>query len=157
MKNLISVTVPDEDQRLVLKAVGDIKLTMPFLTKLSNGARANLQMMNDGRKPFVEKCLDFASRNPNLRPEENIVTEGDKDIKLFSFLQSVENELSQILEMVRDTRQLAGSEAYDAGLKIYRKAKYNESNDVPGSKAIVEELGKLFKQGGSSDIEPNVK
>jgi len=156
MKNFISITVPDEDKSLVLKAVGDIKFTMPFLTKLSNSARGNLQMMNDGRKPFVEKCLDYASRNSNLRPEENIVTEGDKDIKLFSFLQSVENELSQILEMVRDTRQLAGSEAYDAGLKIYRKAKYNESNDVPGSKAIVEELGKLFKQGGSDNTEPKV-
>jgi|SRR5665647_1198864 len=157
MKNLISVTVPDEDQRLVFKAVGDIKLTMPFLTKLSDGARANLQMMNDGRKPFVEKCLDFASLNPNLRAEENIVEEGSKDIKLFSFLQSVEMELVQLLEMIHDTRQLAGSEAYDSGLRIYRKAKYNESIDVPGSKAIVEELGKLFKQGGSSDIEPNVK
>jgi len=152
----MSVTVPDEDQRLVLKAVGDIKLTMPFLTKLSDGDRANLQMMYDGRKPFVEKCLDYASRNPDLRPEENIIEEGSKDLKLFSFLQSVENELSQILEMVRDTRQLAGSEAYDAGLKIYRKAKYNESNDVPGSKAIVEELGKLFKQGGSDNTEPTV-
>ena len=97
-----------------------------------------------------------SSRNPDLRPEENIIEEGSKDLKLFSFLQSVENELSQILEMVRDTRQLAGSEAYDAGLKIYRKAKYNESNDVPGSKAIVEELGKLFKQGGSDNTEPTV-
>ena len=157
MKNLISITVPDEDQRLVFKAVGDIKLTMPFLTKLSKGVRENLQMMYDGRKPFVEKCLDYASRNRDLRPEENIVEEGSKDLKLFSFLQSVEIELVQLLEMIHDTRQLAGSEAFDAGLRIYRKAKYNESIDVPGSKAIVEELGKLFKQGGSSDIEPNVK
>ena len=154
MKNLISVNVPDEDQRLVFKAVGDIKSTMPYLTKMSKSA--SLSMMNDGRKPFVEKCLDFASRNPDLRPEENIVTEGDKDLKLFSFLQSVEIEVAQLLEMIHDTRQLAGSEAYDAGLRIYRKAKYNESIDVPGSKAIVEELGKLFKQGGSDINEPKV-
>ncbi|NEW82050.1 MAG: hypothetical protein GZ094_06765 [Mariniphaga sp.] len=154
MKNLISVNVPDEDQRLVFKAVGDIKSTMPFLTKMSKSV--SLSMMNDGRKPFVEKCLDFASRNPDLRPEENIVTEGDKDLKLFSFLQSVEIEVTQLLEMIHDTRQLAGSEAYDAGLRIYRKAKYNESIDVPGSKAIVEALGKLFKQGGSDINEPKV-
>ena len=154
MKNLISVNVPDEDQRLVFKAVGDIKSTMPYLTKMSKSA--SLSMMNDGRKPFVEKCLDFASRNPDLRPEENIVTEGDKDLKLFSFLQSVEIEVAQLLAMIHDTRQLAGSEAYDAGLRIYRKAKYNESIDVPGSKAIVEELGKLFKQGGSDINEPKV-
>jgi len=156
MKNLISVTVPDEDQRLVLKAVGDIKLTMPFLTKMSKNVSESLSMMNDGRKPFVEKCLDYASRNPELRPDENIVTEGEKDLKLFSFLQSAENELSQLLEMIHDTRQLAGSEAYDAGLRIYRKAKYNVSIDVPGSKAIVDELGKLFKQDGSDINEPKV-
>ena len=130
---------------------------MPFLTKLSNGDREGLQMMNDGRKPFVEKCLDFASRNADLRAEENIVTEGDKDLKLFSFLQSVEIELAQLLEMIHDTRQLAGSEAYEAGLIIYRKAKFNESIDVPGSKAIVDELSKLFKQSGSSDNEPKSK
>jgi len=156
MKNLISVTVPDEDQRLVLKAVGDIKLTMLFLTKMSKNVSESLSMMNDGRKPFVEKCLDYASRNPELRPDENIVTEGEKDLKLFSFLQSAENELSQLLEMIHDTRQLAGSEAYDAGLRIYRKAKYNVSIDVPGSKAIVDELGKLFKQDGSDINEPKV-
>jgi len=156
MKNFISITVPDEDQGLVFKAVGDIKLTMPFLTKMSKNFSDSLSMMNDGRKPFVEKCLDYASRNPDLRPDENIVTEGEKDLKLFSFLQSAETEIAQLLEMVHDTRLLAGSEAYDAGLRIYRKAKYNESIDVPGSKAIVEELGRLFKQGGSDNNESTV-
>ena len=66
MKNQIDVTVSAEDQSLVLQSIGSIKLAMPFLTKLSKSQRESLQMMNDGRKPFVEKVLIFRVRRPSL-------------------------------------------------------------------------------------------
>lgn len=151
MKNLISVTVPEANQDLVFQAIGGIKTSLPFLTRMSKSDRESVSMMYDERKSFVEKCFDFASRNPDLVVEDGLLDEGNIDLKLFTFLQSVENELAQLIEMVHDTRQLAGSEAYDAGLKIYRKAKFNDSIDIPGSKAIVDELGKLFKQASLAE------
>jgi len=149
MKNQIDVTVSDADQSLVLQSIGNIKLAMPFLTKLSKADRKNLQMMKDGRKPFVEKGLDLASRNNELSPGSGMIDAGNKDIKLFTFLQSVELELQQLLEMVSDTRRMAGSEAYLVALFVYKKAKYNDSIGIPGSKAIVDELSLLFKQNGT--------
>ena len=153
MKNLISVTVPEANQDLVFQAIGGIKTSLPFLTRMSKSDRESVSMMYDERKSFVEKCFDFASRNPDLVVEDGLLDEGNIDLKLFTFLQSVENELAQLIEMVHDTRQLAGSEAYDAGLKIYRKAKFNDSIDIPGSKAIVDELGRLFKQASLAETQ----
>lgn len=151
MKNQIDVTVSEADQSLVLQSIGSIKLAMPFLTKLSKADRKNLQMMKDGRKPFVEKGFDLASRNTDLNPGPGLIDAGNKDIKLFTFLQSVEFELQQLLEMVSDTRRMAGSEAFLVALFIYKKAKYNDSLGIPGSKAIVDELSKLFKQDSSPE------
>lgn len=89
MKNQIDVTVSDVDQSLVLQSIGNIKLAMPFLTKLSKADRKNLQMMKDGRKPFVEKGLDLASRNNELSPGTGMIDAGNKDIKLFTFIKSI--------------------------------------------------------------------
>lgn len=151
MKNQIDVTVSAEDQGLVLQSIGNIKSAMPFLTKLSRADRKNLQMMKDGRKPFVEKAFDLASRNTELNPGPGMIDAGNKDIKLFSFLQSVELELQQLVEMVSDTRRMAGSEAFLVALFVYKKAKLNEGIGLPGSKAVVDELSKLFRQGGPSE------
>lgn len=79
------------------------------------------------------------------------------DIDLYTFLAALENDLEQLLEMVIDTKQLAGSEAYEVARFIYMKAKMNEKLGLPGSKAIVDELGKLFKQNGSAAKTEKVK
>ena len=156
MNNKINVILTPENKETVVQAIKDAKTGMPFLIKLSKDERKSLQKMDDGRKPFVQKGVEFAKGNKDLDPGSGLLEAAPNDVELYSFLATLENELRQLLEMVIDTKILAGSEAYDAGLKIYRKAKYNVSIDVPGSKAIVDELGKLFKQDGSDINEPKV-
>ncbi len=111
-------------------------------------------MMDDGRKPFVEKCISLATRNPMLDPGSGLLEAAPKDYEVYSFLATVENELLQLLEMVHDTKQLAGSEAYEVARFIYLKAKMNVKMNVPGSQAIVDELSKLFKQSSSDAAKP---
>lgn len=149
MNNLIDVNLAAETKDSVLQAVGTIKLAMPFLVKLSDDDRKSLQMVNDGRKPFVEKSVDLATRNAALDPGSGLLAAALNDVSLFPFLSIVENELEQVLEMVRDTKQLAGSEAYEVARIIYLKAKMNVKLGIPGSQAIVDELSKLFKQNGA--------
>jgi hypothetical protein len=114
-------------------------------------------MIDDGRKPFVEKSISLATRNASLDPGSGLLEAAPNDVDLFSFLITVENELLQLLEMVHDTKQLTGSEAYDVARFIYMKAKMNVKMDVPGSQAIVDELSKLFKQNGVSAKPAEVK
>lgn len=150
MNNLIDVNLSIEAKASVLQAISAAKLAMPFLIKLSDSERKSLQPIDDGRKPFVEKSIDFASRNSNLDPGSGLLQAAPNDVSLYSFLAIAENELSQLLEMVRDTKQAAGSEAYDVARFVYMKAKMNVKMGIPGSQAIVDELSKLYKQNGST-------
>ena len=150
MSNLIDVNLDQGTKDSILQTIQASKSTMPFLIKLSDADRKSLQPIDDGRKPFVEKSIDFASRNPELDPGSGMLQTAPNDLSLYSFLATVENQLLQLLEMVRDTKQAAGSEAYDVARFIYMKAKMNVKMGIPGSQAIVDELGKLYKQTATS-------
>jgi hypothetical protein len=102
--------------------------------------------MDDGRRPFVEKSFDLASRQSIIDPGVGMIDAGEKDLNLFLNLTTIKNELEQLLEMVTDTRQLAGAEAYETARFIYMKAQMAVKMKEPGSQSIVDELGKLFKQ-----------
>jgi len=149
MNNLIDVNLSIEAKASVLQAISATKLAMPFLIKLSDADRKSLQMIDDGRKPFVEKSIDLASRNAALDPGSGLLGLAPNDVNLFSFLSMIENDLLQLLEMVHDTKQVAGSEAYEVARIVYLKAKMNVKMGIPGSQAIVDELSKLFKQNGA--------
>lgn len=151
MNNQINVVLAPELKETVFQAIRGVKSDMPFLIKLSKADRKKLQMMDDGRKPFVQKGLEFAAHNENLDPRSNLLEAAALDVDLYTFLAMLENELLQLLEMVRDTKQLAGSEAFDVGRFIYMKAKMNVGMEIPGSQAIVDELSKLYKQNGSPE------
>lgn len=146
MENRINISPAHETQETVLQAVGTAGSAMPFLIKISDSERKSLQTIDDGRKPFVQKCIETATRNAALDPGPGMIEAATNDWALFSFLSTVENELAQLLEMVRDTKQVAGSEAYEMARFIYMKAKMNVKFGVPGSQTVVDEFSKLFKQ-----------
>lgn len=150
MNNLIDVNLTALEKDSALVGISATKVAMPYLIKLSDDDRRSLQKMDDGRKPFVEKCVDFASHNLALDPGSGLIERAPNDISLYSFLSSVENELLQLLEMVRDTKQLAGAEAYEVARMVYLKAKMNVQMGIPGSQSIVDELGQLYKQNGTA-------
>ncbi len=148
MNNNIDVILTPENKEMVFQAIRDAKTGMPYLVKLSKDDRKSLQKMDDGRKPFVQKGVEFATGNKDLDPGSGLLKAAPNDVELYSFLAVLENELRQMLEMVVDTKMLAGSEAYDVGRFIYMKAKMNVAMGIPGSQAIVDELSKLYKQNG---------
>ena len=123
---------------------------MAFLIKLSEADWKSLQLLDDGRKPFTEKAHKLAIRNAAINPRDALLTAGEPDLNLYSGLSIIENELQQLLEMVHDTKQLAGAEAYEVARFVYMKAKMALKMKEPGMQAIVDELCKLFKQAADS-------
>jgi hypothetical protein len=51
-------------------------------------------------------------------------------------------------ETVDDTEMTAGSEAYQAALVFYKSVKLAASQDIPGAKAVYEELKTRFPRPG---------
>lgn len=127
------------------------------MVKLSKAERDALLKIDDGRKPFVEKSIELATRNTELDPGLGLLAAAPNDVSLYSFLFTLEYDLNQLLESVRDTKQLAGAEAFKVARLVYDKAKMNVKLGIPGSQATVDELGKLFKQKTPSMKAAEVK
>jgi len=146
MENRIDVEFNQDSRNQILQGILGLKSQLAFLIKLSEADRKSLQLLDDGRKPFTEKALELATRNAVLNPGDALLAAGQRDLNLYSGLSVIENELLQLLEMVRDTKHLAGAEAYEVSRFVYMKAKMALKMKEPGMQAVVDELGKLFKQ-----------
>jgi hypothetical protein len=106
---------------------------------------------------FVEKAYDFARQNPALVPPYLDVDAFGIDFGDAHGLWTLLNTIQQLEESVDDTEMVAGSEAYQAALVFYKSVKVAAAQDIPGAKAIYEELKTRFPQRrgpkGSSESE----
>jgi len=157
MENRIDVTLSDESKNQILQGIVTLRSQMPFLIKVSENEKKSIQQMDDGRKPFTEKARDYATRNVAINPGDALLVNAEHDLNLYSGLSIIENELQQLLEMVTDTKQLAGAEAYEVSRFIYMKAKMALKMKEPGMQTIVDELGKLYKQATSTTTDTAAK
>ena len=149
MENRIDATLPEELKNQILLGITGLRSLMAFLIMLSESDKHSIQQMDDGRKPFTEKARELATRTPTINPGDALLVNAEHDLNLYSGLAIIENELAQLLEMVSDTKQLAGAEAYEVSRFIYMKAKMALKMKEPGMQVIVDELGKLFKMTSS--------
>jgi hypothetical protein len=62
-------------------------------------------------------------------------------------LWSIHNLVMQLEEGISDTEMTAGSEAYQAALVFYKSVKMAAAQDIPGAKAVYEELKTRFPGG----------
>jgi len=157
MENRIDVIFSEELKNQSLQGITGIRSALPFLIRLPESERKSSQFLDDGRKPFTEKAHELATRNAVINPGDALLQAGEHDLKLYTGLSIIENELKQLLEMVRDTKLQAGAEAYEVSRFIYMKAKMALKMNEPGMQTIVNELGKLYKQSQGISTAPEVK
>ncbi|MDR0375571.1 MAG: hypothetical protein LBH85_07585 [Treponema sp.] len=124
------------------------ELLAPYTLALTPAERHGLPKMGEKTIGFVEKAFDFAKQNPNLVPPYLDVDAFGVDFSDAHGLWTLLNSVRQLEEGIDDTEMTAGSEAYQAALVFYHSAKTAAAQDVPGAKAVYEELKTRFPQGG---------
>jgi hypothetical protein len=95
----------------------------------------------------VEKTHDYAHDNPALVPSFLDMGDFDKDFSDAHGLWSLLTAIRQLEEAVSDTIMAAGSEAYHAALAVYHNVQAAAKQDIPGAKAIYENLKPHFSGG----------
>ncbi|MDR0728993.1 MAG: hypothetical protein LBF19_02560 [Prevotellaceae bacterium] len=123
----------------------------PYVLPLTPTERHDIPKMGDKTLSFVEKSYEFAEANPSLRPSFIDMTTFQVDMQDATGLRVVGNAALQLYESISDTEMLSGSEAYQTSLGFYNNVKLLAAQDVPGAKAVYEELKKRFhrpKRGG---------
>jgi len=122
-------------------------LLQPYLLALTPAERRETLKMGERTLAFVEKAYDFAGKNPGLVPPYLNVAAWGVDFNDAHGLWTVHNSIHQLDEGIDDTEMVAGSEAYHGALIFYNSVKVAADQDIPGAKAVYEELRTRFPQG----------
>ncbi len=126
-------------------------LLQPYLLALTPEQRQILPKMKDKTVSFVSKALEYANANSQFAPAYLDVKSLADDINTVSELTPVKNPLASLSMQLNDTVMIAGSEAYVAALTFYNSVKQAARRNVPGAKAIYDDLKQRFEQAHKSD------
>ncbi|MFN7119116.1 MAG: hypothetical protein ACK4TA_20125 [Saprospiraceae bacterium] len=157
--NRISANLNPDDFNAVKQALYEIRSRMPFLLGLTLEERKKLPKISRSNKLFVEDALEVARQNPEVLPYYLPVHELEKDFQLFQQLSEILFPLEQLYEKVRDTQIMAGSEAYQASLVMYKLTRVAAEAGMPGMDTAHAKLKLRFEgqgpQGGSEETPDN--
>ena len=148
-ENVISIEIPEADIQAVKDALNTIQTTLaPYVMALTPEQRKTIPKMSDGTEPFVGKVMDYATSNPQFAPPYMDVPEMKKDFDAVSALLPFLRTADQLVSNLNDTTMMAGSEAYVAALSYYNSVKMASKTNIPGAKAIYDDLSKRFAGQG---------
>ena len=105
--------------------------------------------MADGSAPFVGKALGYAKTNPQFMPAYVNIPELEIDFNAVIDLTGFAHICDKLTNGLSDTITLSGSEAYVAALSYYNSVKNASKMNVPGAKAIYDDLKKRFENKNS--------
>ena len=148
-ENSISIEIPDGDIQIVKDALKLIETTLaPYLIALTPEERRAIPKMADGTEPFVSKVLEYSKEEPQFNPSYLNVAEMEKDYKATFQLLPILKDLLMLVDNVRDTSTLTGSECYKSSLTFYNSIKQAAKTNVPNAKAIYDDLKQRFEANG---------
>jgi hypothetical protein len=140
--NRVSARLSPEDRDAILKAIETIREKLPFLIDLSSEERQSLPKTGDKSRAFISKAAEIARQNPDFLPRSFDIEEMWRDVELFESLYPVWQSLTQLCELVEDTKIAVGSEAYVAALLVYNYGR--TSGLTTGLDEVMDDLGKRF-------------
>ena len=153
-ENKVSIKLTVEEQNQIGDALSVIDniLTGKLIT-LTPQERREYPKMSDGTVPFVRKALEYANSNSEFTPKFVDSGELEIDIEAVDTLNNVYRPLKQLIERLDDSILLSGSEAYVAALAYYNSVKLGAKMNVPGAKAIANDLKKRFVKNSGTSTE----
>jgi hypothetical protein len=145
MDNMHSQAIPAEVLAEAQRKIDEVAAALaPYTLSLAAEQRRDMVKMGDKSLAFVSKAHELAGKNPLLRPAYLDLPGFDIDMVDATKLLLLDNALQQLLRAVEDTSMVAGSEAYQAALMFYTSAREAASKNIPGAKAVYDELKARF-------------
>ncbi|MBI4946653.1 MAG: hypothetical protein HY840_09655 [Bacteroidetes bacterium] len=134
---------------------------MPLQFNLTKAERTSLPNINNTRYPYVQRAIKNHGPNNAVLATGvaglgvGTLAEAASDLTFYDQMENLTGQLAQILEIYKDTQQVAGSEAYIWTRQLYDYSKQAADNQVPGADAVVDDLSPMFEgQGGNQGSTP---
>lgn len=118
-----------------------------------------LYKMNENRQSLGLRAIQIANDNPTLVPSYLNLEEAKKDMDRYTNFFAVQAKLEAILAGVKDGRTASGSEVMLFVKGFYSALAAASEQNVPGAKALYDELKVYFDlppqpDGGTPDPTP---
>lgn len=152
LNNRVNVTATAAQITAVKTAFQTILTNLPFLVGLTTEERKTLLSIDVSNKAFTEDAINAAVNNATLVPAYVSVAGMQNDLTLFAQLDELSGLANQLSERLEDTKMLAGSEAYQGALTLYRAFGMAADAGVPGADAIVDQLKKRFATSNGNAV-----
>lgn len=120
------------------------------LVSLGTEDRRSMPRMGDKNEVFAAKTLEYAIAHPEFLPPYVDVAEFQKDVDLVEALRPLLRSLTPFTDVLKDTVDLAGSEAVMASLPYYTTVKGAAKHGVLKAVAIADDLSRRFAGQGRS-------
>lgn len=155
--NLLNTTIPVIDLGIVQTSITTLSTTLdPVLRALTDEEREALFSLNVNNKVFVDEALVEINTNGAILPSAVSAALLDSDLTLFNQLSAIETQVENFLKRIKDTKRLAGHEAYAMSLTIYTLYKALAAVGIEGAQQSADKLGERFvQQGGGAPPATN--
>jgi hypothetical protein len=157
--NLSNVTFTDQDIADALQILHAFTAKLPFLISMTVSERKKCMKLGDKSIGFVEKSINYAETNPGMVPPFVDVVAFKREFKLSRDIHDIMREVNPLLQNLEDTATKAGSEALATSIVFYNSVKAAAKQNVPGAKAIYDDLQKRFPGPGAvptTTVPPSV-
>ncbi|MGC2238357.1 MAG: hypothetical protein WA584_19540 [Pyrinomonadaceae bacterium] len=144
-ENRISIQFSEADAKDINQVIKMlITKFSPYLIALTADDKRAVPKVGDKGAAFMQKSAGYMDANPEFIPMFLDKAEADKDFEGFSAMHEFLRLLAPLVSNMEDTALLCGSEFYRACLNYYDTVKRAAENNVPGARAIYEDLKVYF-------------
>lgn len=145
--NRLSARVSEETIGEVKDLIKQIEAKLPFLLHLTEEERHHIPDMARSTELFVADTLQTAHQCKEVALPDYVDTdELLKDVDLYDSLNSILLPLNRLTIKLKDTKKLAGAEAYSSASILYNMLQMSARMGVDGMDGAVAMLTQRFNQ-----------
>ena len=145
-KNLISLTLLPAQVKQLDRAMDTLETELRELIALEPKDRVRLTKMGDKSEAFCRKTLDVIEQNPQIANASLDLPGAKADLEALDILRPRRQRLERLLERMKDTETLLGTDVMAAALEAYGLLKV--SGKSQGLDSLRTSLGARFKGQG---------
>ena len=152
MENKIDFEISNQVIADVTQKLNEISEALqPYLIALTPEERRTIPKMSDKTLPFVEKTIDYCETASKFAPPYLNVADLKSDMTIYNQLTPLFRLVMRLHDGLDDTTMEAGAESYANSLSYYNSVKQAAKMNVPGAKAIYDDLKKRFERTASPE------
>lgn len=151
MNNIHNQSIPQNVLDQVRSKIDEaIQLVKPYSVVMTADDRASALKVGDKTFTFITKVFAYTKTNPEFIPGYMNMREFDVDFQDAGGHVDVVSLINQLYNYFDDTKLAARSEAYAASLFYYGNVQQAASVNLPGAKAIYDDLKSYFPRTGKT-------